>query len=74
MYTSTSLLVLAALFSSVQSHGVILSAVGDSGASQGFLGKLKTKPLYNETRDLRSCSRYRACKKLHDYQPVAERR
>lgn len=56
MYTSISILALAALLPSVQSHGVILSAVGDSGASQGFLGKLKNELSYEETTDLHSCS------------------
>jgi len=37
MYTPTALLALVALISSVHSHGVILQAVGDTGASQGFL-------------------------------------
>ncbi|KAF2245834.1 hypothetical protein BU26DRAFT_57282 [Trematosphaeria pertusa] len=37
MYYQPSIIALAALITSVHSHGVILAAVGDSGASQGFL-------------------------------------
>ncbi|KAK8214825.1 hypothetical protein M8818_002408 [Zalaria obscura] len=40
MYQFSSLFALAAFVASVQSHGVILKAVGDSGFSQGFLGKI----------------------------------
>lgn len=39
MYYYTTTLALAALISSVHSHGVIIGAVGDSGESQGFLGE-----------------------------------
>lgn len=34
------MLALVALVANVHSHGVILSAVGDSGESRGFLGTL----------------------------------
>ncbi|KAF1962550.1 hypothetical protein CC80DRAFT_162731 [Byssothecium circinans] len=37
MYSSSFLLALAATISAVSAHGAILKAVGDSGASQGFL-------------------------------------
>lgn len=42
MNSYTALLTLAAFASSALGHGAILQAVGDSGASQGFLGKLIT--------------------------------
>jgi hypothetical protein len=45
MYTHTALLALGALISSVHGHGAILKAVGDSGASQGFLGSLSHNPI-----------------------------
>jgi len=40
MLYQSSALALAALFTTVHSHAAILAAVGDSGASQGFLGTL----------------------------------
>lgn len=42
MYYSSSVIALAAFIPAVYSHAVILEAVGDSGQSQGFLGKSYT--------------------------------
>jgi hypothetical protein len=39
MYYSASAIALVAFAANVHAHGVILAAVGDSGQSQGFLGK-----------------------------------
>jgi hypothetical protein len=39
MHYQFSTLALAAFITTVHSHAAILKAVGDSGASQGFLGK-----------------------------------
>lgn len=38
MRYQTSILALAAIFSSVQAHGVIESAIGEKGESKGFKG------------------------------------
>jgi hypothetical protein len=49
MHYQFSTLALAALFTTVHSHAAILKAVGDAGASQGFLGKS-----FNEVYDPRT--------------------
>ena len=47
MYYSATSIALVAFAATVQAHGVILQAVGEQGASQGFLGEYFEEQMAN---------------------------